>query len=66
MVLISCIAPEAAPELLQEKEKEATEESGSQGAFNEETGEINWDCPVCSRTSQSSHPPSVYRILIRY
>jgi intermembrane space import and assembly protein 40 len=21
------------------------EEAGSQGAFNEETGEINWDCP---------------------
>lgn len=22
------------------------EEAANQGAFNEETGEINWDCPV--------------------
>jgi len=28
------------------KEEQAEAESGSQGAFNEETGEINWDCPV--------------------
>lgn len=31
---------------MKSKEEEANAESGSQGAFNEETGEINWDCPV--------------------
>jgi intermembrane space import and assembly protein 40 len=35
----------AAPAVITEKEKEASSDS-SQGAFNEETGEINWDCPV--------------------
>lgn len=34
-------ADEAAPGSPQELEEEA----GQQGAFNEETGEINWDCP---------------------
>lgn len=29
------------PETLEEREQEAEQE----GAFNEETGEINWDCP---------------------
>jgi hypothetical protein len=33
------------------KEEEAEQsqkspDSANQGAFNEETGEINWDCPV--------------------
>ena len=27
-------------------EKKNAEASSTQGAFNEETGEINWDCPV--------------------
>ena len=26
--------------------KKGEAESSSEGAFNEETGEINWDCPV--------------------
>lgn len=29
------------PETLEEREQQASQE----GAFNEETGEINWDCP---------------------
>lgn len=29
------------PETLEEREAQASQE----GAFNEETGEINWDCP---------------------
>ena len=29
-------------------EKKNAEASSTQGAFNEETGEINWDCPVRS------------------
>ncbi len=37
------------PEIIEEKKAEAEETSGSQGAFNEETGEINWDCPVRCR-----------------
>lgn len=28
-------------------------EAASQGAFNEETGEINWDCPVSSDKDKS-------------
>ena len=40
--------------IVEEKKHEADESissgssgsSGSEGAFNEETGEINWDCPV--------------------
>lgn len=33
------------PEVVEEKAEEA---SGQQSAYNEETGEINWDCPVSS------------------
>lgn len=32
------------------------EQAGQEGAFNEETGEINWDCPV--RTSVPTRPPA--------
>lgn len=36
-----------APSVVQQKTVEAEEsQQGPQGAFNEETGEINWDCPV--------------------
>lgn len=41
--------PEAAPvqdgEALPKSPEELEEEAGQQGAFNPETGEINWDCP---------------------
>jgi hypothetical protein len=33
-----------------EAEETPSSSSSNEGAFNEETGEINWDCPV-------SHPP---------
>ena len=36
----------AVPGLVRDKAEEAKEEEGPQGAYNEETGEINWDCPV--------------------
>lgn len=35
-----------APSIVQKKSVEAESEKGPEGAFNEETGEINWDCPV--------------------
>lgn len=35
-----------APSVVQAKSVEAEETKGAEGAFNEETGEINWDCPV--------------------
>ncbi|KAK4688984.1 hypothetical protein P7C73_g1121, partial [Tremellales sp. Uapishka_1] len=40
-------ASDPAPQLIEDKAAEAKSESeaGPQGAFNEETGEINWDCP---------------------
>ena len=38
----------ATPRVVEGKAEEASEEA--QGAFNEETGEINWDCPVSSRS----------------
>lgn len=37
------------PKIVQSKSTEAEETKGPEGAFNEETGEINWDCPVCPR-----------------
>lgn len=37
---------ESAQEVVKQKVKQAEKEEGPQGAFNEETGEINWDCPV--------------------
>ncbi|ORY35462.1 hypothetical protein BCR39DRAFT_509853 [Naematelia encephala] len=46
--LILSIAEEASvakktPQIVKEKEEESSD--ASQGAFNEETGEINWECP---------------------
>ena len=39
--------PEAAPQLSDAPQtpQEYEDEASQQGAFNEETGEINWDCP---------------------
>jgi hypothetical protein len=36
------------PGLVKDKAKEAKkeEQAGGESAYNEETGEINWDCPV--------------------
>jgi len=39
--------------VVEEKQHEA--ESSQQGAFNEETGEINWDCPVRRPPSHLFH-----------
>lgn len=39
--------------MVEEKQHEA--ESSQQGAFNEETGEINWDCPVRRPPSHLFH-----------
>lgn len=38
-------SPEAEPETAVDGAAELEEEAGQQGAFNPETGEINWDCP---------------------
>lgn len=43
--------PVSVPDIVVKKEEEAEQSTqgeapASQGAFNEETGEINWDCPV--------------------
>ncbi|KAB8336686.1 hypothetical protein FH972_020997 [Carpinus fangiana] len=38
-------AIEAANDVLPGGPEDLEEEAGQQGAFNEETGEINWDCP---------------------
>lgn len=50
----------AVPGLVKDKADEAKKESG-ESAYNEETGEINWDCPVRLRPpavlSTSRHPP---------
>lgn len=35
----------ATPEDLEKSPEQLEEEAGNQGAFNPETGEINWDCP---------------------
>lgn len=35
---------DAVPELVEKKAEEA--QQPAQSAYNEETGEINWDCPV--------------------
>jgi len=35
------------PETVEKKAEEA--QQPNQSAFNEETGEINWDCPVSDR-----------------
>jgi hypothetical protein len=47
---------EATPSLVQDKLDEAEADKGPQGAFNEETGEINWDCPVCPPLHLSLDP----------
>lgn len=49
------------PGLVKDKAKEAKkeEQAGGESAYNEETGEINWDCPV----SDISLPKSIYREL---
>lgn len=43
---------ESAQEVVKQKAKQADEEAGPQGAFNEETGEINWDCPCLGGMAQ--------------
>lgn len=52
-------AADDAAQILEEKEAEAAEPS--QGAYNPETGEINWDCPV---SFPSSHLISLYYKLL--
>lgn len=33
------------PKIRQERTQQLEDDAGQQGAFNPETGEINWDCP---------------------
>ena len=39
------VTPEGTSEETSKSPEELEDEAGQQGAFNEETGEINWDCP---------------------
>lgn len=55
-------AADEAVQVLEEKEAEAAEPS--QGAYNPETGEINWDCPV--RFPCCHRPPLYYQVTDRY
>lgn len=55
-------AADEAVQVLEEKEPEAAEPS--QGAYNPETGEINWDCPV--RFPCCHLPPLYYQVTDRY
>lgn len=55
-------AADDAVQVLEEKEAEAAEPS--QGAYNPETGEINWDCPV--RFPCCHLPPVYYQVIDRY